>query len=484
MVKRVICLLVLVSALVLQFQCKTGSSVSFILRLISGNSQTGYMGQVLSQPIIIRIEDREGNPQSGAMVSITVSRGGGSVNGSEGLNTVNISTDSDGNVSILWKLGDEYVNRLRVTLQSNDPEDSNLPSLNIDATSLYVYRQPQRIDDGWETGSLEDSAASMPDLLEMIDGIRSGKYENIHSLLIIKSGKLLLEEYWSGMNSSGVKIDYDRDTKHEVQSASKSFRSALIGIAIDQGFIPDEDQPLFSFFPEHQNLNNEMKNRITLKHVLTMSSGFEWHENDVPFSDPANDLSQMYSLPSYQWTRYVLERPMAAEPGTRWLYNTGASLILSDILTRTTGMRADFFADRYLFNKVESKNVADNWPPLGTGLIPRDMAKLGQVYLNNGMWKGNRIVSEAWVRISTQTHFTVNASSEYGYLWWRRSFYLNGQTISMFYAAGNGGQYIFVYPSLDMVVVFTGGNFNSNKMNEVYDLLRDYLLPAFLSNDN
>lgn len=476
--KRLIVLVILVLTLLLQFHCKSVTTVSFRLILVSGDAQTGYIGHTLSQPVVIRIEDNQGNPQSGAVVSVTVTRGGGSVNNST------LTADSNGTVEILWQMGNDYSNSLRVTLQSGNQENLNPPSLIVNATSMYVYRQPEQIEDGWETGSLENLDVYLPNISEMIDLIRSEVYENIHSVLIVKSAKLLLEEYWSGYNSSGNKIDFDRGTKHEVQSASKSFRSALIGIAIDLGFIEDDNQTLFSFYPEYEYLNGDIKNRIRLKHVLTMSSGFQWHENDIPFSDPANNLSQMYDLPSSQWSRYVLERPMAVEPGTVWLYNTGASLMLSDILSKTTGMRADFFADRYLFNKMESRNVADYWPPLGTGLIPRDMAKLGQVFLKNGMWKETRIVSEDWVRVSTQKHFIVNSSTEYGYLWWRRSFTVAGETFFTFYAAGNGGQYIFVFPSLDMVVVFTGGNFNSSLMRQPYDLLQDFILPAFVLLDD
>jgi CubicO group peptidase (beta-lactamase class C family) len=478
MYKRISVLTVTVLLLLCQFQCKTVSTVSFSLRIISGDAQTGYMGQLLPQPVVIRVEDSDGNPQPGAVVQVTVVLGGGTVGPSS------LSADSSGNVSIQWELGSDYRNRLRVTLQAGGEQAGAPPTVEVNATSLYVYRTPEEIADGWDTDSLENLPVYLPNLVELIDRIRSENYVNIHSLLIVKSGKLVLEEYWSGFNSNGTRIEYDRNTKHEVQSASKSVRSALIGIAVDHGFIGDENERLFSFFPEYGHLNTEVKNRITLKHVLTMSSGFEWHENDYPFTDPRNDLSQMYDLPSSEWARYVLERPMAAEPGTVWLYNTGASLMLSDILTKVTGMRADYFADIYLYNKMESRNVADYWPPLASGLIPRDMAKLGQVYLNNGKWKDTRIVSEAWVRVSTQKYFSPGPGSDYGYLWWHRSFTLPSETFDSFYASGNGGQFIFVFPGLDMVVVFTGGNFNSSMMFQAYDMLEDFVLPAFVLLDN
>jgi CubicO group peptidase (beta-lactamase class C family) len=458
----------------LQAGCAPGGSgsASYRLVLVSGGGQTGYMGRFLSQAIVVRVVDGKGNPRAGETLTVTLVSGGGRVEQNE------ITSDSSGQASVLWELGDEYRNRLRVTLQRSGVSDP--PTLTVHAYSLYVYRAPDQLNDGWETAAIDGQTVDLPALLGVIDNIRGEFYENIHSILLVKAGKLVLEEYFPGFNSNDERIDFDRDTKHEVQSASKSFRSALIGIAIDAGFIRGVDEPLFSFYPEYGYLMTDTKSRITLEHVLTMSTGFEWHENDYPFSSSRNTLSQLYNLPSSQWSRFVLEQPMADEPGARWLYNTGSSLMLSDILTKVTGMRADYFADIYLFNKMESADQSDHWPPLATGLRPRDMAKFGYLFLNNGKWKETRIIPEEWIRISTQKHFQVNSNAGYGYLWWMRSFFVGPLVVESYYAAGNGGQYIFVLPSMDMVIVFTGGNFQSSLMTQVYDILEDFILPAFL----
>ncbi|MCP5047970.1 MAG: serine hydrolase, partial [bacterium] len=304
-------------------------------------------------------------------------RGGGQVNNSR------FNTDESGHASILWELGGDYNNELRVSIQGQGENTVEGQSLTVSAVSLYVYRQPEEINDGWETAAIDESV-NLQSILDYVDAIRSGSFQRIHSLLMVKDGKLVFEEYWPGLNSNGQRIHFDRDTRHELQSASKSFRSALIGIAIDHGFIKSEDEKLFSFYPEYSYLDTALKDKITLTHVLTMSTGIEWHENDFPFSDSRNTLTQLYDLPSGEWSGFMLQQSMAEEPGTVFLYNTGTSLMLSDILTKVTGMRADHFSDVYLYNKMESGNQADRWPPLASGLRPRDMAKFGYVFLNNG----------------------------------------------------------------------------------------------------
>ncbi|MCP5050781.1 MAG: serine hydrolase [bacterium] len=471
MVKRLLILIVLIIPL-FAIQCNH-STVTFTLELVTGGNQVGDMGQVLARPVVIRVLDSQGTPKPGAVVTVTVTQGDGNLNQS------GFSADASGQVTIWWELGSDYKNTLRVTLQVAEDYPHLPPTLTVTAVSLYVYRVPEEIPDGWETGAIDSNTVDLETIEGVLDNIRSGAYEKIHSVLMVKSGKLIFEEYFPGVDSNGNSIDYDRDTKHEVQSASKSVRSALIGIAIDHGFIESEDVDLFSFYPEYAYLNTGLKTNIKLDHVLTMSTGFEWHENDYPFTDSRNTLTQLYNLPNTQWSRFVLEQPIAEEPGTTWLYNTGASLMLNDILSKVTGMRADHFADQYLYNKMESANVADHWPPLASGLLPRDMAKLGWVFLNKGYWKDTRIVSESWIEKSTQKRFQVGNKTGYGFQWWMFPFTVNGEVVESFYASGNGGQYIFVFPSIDMVIVFTGGNFFSSTAGQVFGMLEEQILPAF-----
>lgn len=175
----------------------------------------------------------------------------------------------------------------------------------------YVYTQPSETGDGWETASLVDTGFDVSRLVSLVNAVRSGTYDALHGLLIVQQGKLVFEEYFPGYASSGERqegswIEYDRDTKHECQSATKSFRSAVLGIAIDQGLIDSVDEPVLSFFPELAELNTGEKSQITLWHLLTMSSGLDWPETQLPYPDTQNPLWQLYQRPRQQWPRFIL----------------------------------------------------------------------------------------------------------------------------------------------------------------------------------
>ena len=176
--------------------------------------------------------------------------------------------------------------------------------------------------------------------------------------------------------------------------------------------------------------------------------------------------------------QYYSGRTMAADPGAEFLYNTGSSLLLNDLHSMIAGKRGDYWADEVLYDRIDSRPVADSWPPLATGLIPRDMAKIGQIMLDGGMWQDTRIVSADWVSASIEPYFQFDERRGYGYLWWLRTFQTTGGEVESFYASGNGGQFIFVFPALDMVIVFTGGNFGSPLMNRPLELLEDHFVPA------
>jgi CubicO group peptidase (beta-lactamase class C family) len=252
-----------------------------------------------------------------------------------------------------------------------------------------------------------------------------------------------------------------------------------LGIAIDQGFIESVDQPVLSFFPELADLDVGERSRITLRHMLTMSSGLDWPETQTSYPNPQNPLWQLYQRPRNQWARFILERPMSAEPGTVWNYSSGLTFLVKEILDRTTGTSAEDFADSRLFLKMESRR--QNGFPYVDFVLPRDMAKLGWVFLNGGLWKGTRIVSEEWIEQSTQGYFTPPGRSPfddgYGFLWWVKSFTIGGTTLRGFFAHGHGGQSIWVFDDLDLVVVFTAGYFGRSE--PVGEWLEGYVLPAF-----
>jgi CubicO group peptidase (beta-lactamase class C family) len=347
---------------------------------------------------------------------------------------------------------------------------------------------PPQTGDGWQTAAPAEVGLDATKLEEAAARIRDGTYQNVHSLLVVKDGKLVFEEYFRGYRWSysgdrfrGDLVDFDRETAHNLASVTKSFTSALVGIALDQGFIGGVNDRVFDFFPEYAHLQDGVKERITLEHLLTMTSGLAWNEMELPYDDTRNDLIQLFYVSDP--IEYILAKPMVAEPGTDWYYSGGNTNLLGEAIRQATGQRMDAFAAQYLFAPL---GITDyQWDHINADVIhasgnlqlrPRDMAKFGILYLNGGVWNGQRIVSEAWVEASTQAHATPRWGGGYGYQWWLQTYELGSEQVRSFYAAGWGGQRISVFPDLDMVVVLTGGNYVDEE--PVDEIITRFILPA------
>lgn len=317
-------------------------------------------------------------------------------------------------------------------------------------------------------------------LLSVMDAqILAGTYKDIRSLLIIKNDNVVFEKY------------YARNTQHElvqIFSSTKSVTSALIGIAIQQGKIKSLDERLLSFFPEYTNVENldVWKKEITLRDVLTMSAGFEWDEYKYPLEDLNNPVSKLAE--SHDWIQYMLDRKMSNEPGTVFNYTTGNAILLSGILKNTTGVSAEQFAKENLFNHLGITDYRwqtgpDGITNTGWGLFlkPRDMAKFGLLYLHKGVWNDNQVVSSGWVDSSTSKQIKVSDDFNYGYQWWMLPLKdANGKVLKsegIKFCWGYGGQFIFVIPSMNMVVVSTAGNMWWGDKSGI-DILNDYIIPA------
>ncbi|MFC2103248.1 serine hydrolase domain-containing protein [Bacteroidota bacterium] len=316
---------------------------------------------------------------------------------------------------------------------------------------------------------------------ELLDKINAGDYGEIHSLLIFKDDTLIVEKYFRG---------YNRNDLHVCYSVTKSFASALIGIAISQGFINNTNGKLLDFFPEYSNLSNpsEWKNEITLHHLLSMSAGFDWDEFTLPYTNPDNDVRRLIS--SNDWIKFVLDLPVVTEPGTDFTYNSGCSTLLSGILLNKTGMNAKTFGQINLLNPLGIEhwfweqgpnNITNTFG--GLQLRPVDMIKFGKLYLQRGNWNDEQVIHESWIDYSTSTKIGINHNYEYAFQWWRYSDASTTgqvlQTNDVFYADGWGGQFIWVVPHLNMVVVSTGGNFDDG--NQPLYFFRDYVIPAAYS---
>jgi CubicO group peptidase (beta-lactamase class C family) len=311
---------------------------------------------------------------------------------------------------------------------------------------------------GWRTSSPQEQGIDAGQLAQMQDVIKQ-KDLNLHSLLIIRNGYLVSETYFKS---------YESDTKHELWSCTKSFMSTLIGIAIDKGYINGVDQRVVDFFPEQEIANlDAQKQAMTLEDVLTMRSGLDWTEGDPEFG-------ALYR--SRDWVSAMLDKPMVEAPGTRFNYCSGCSHLLSAILQETTGMKTGDFAEQYLFKPLGISNVtwetdAKGTPIGGWGLqiTPRDMAKLGYLYLRDGEWDGQQIVSAGWVERATQKHTGTDSDMGYGYQWWTHP------ALEAYTALGLYGQTIFVVPSADLVIVTTAEMENHD---EIFKLIEDYIVPA------
>jgi CubicO group peptidase (beta-lactamase class C family) len=353
----------------------------------------------------------------------------------------------------------------------------------------YVYTVPAQIDDGWETASLTDVGMDETPITQFMNELLNNIDQKIHGILIIKDGQLVFEEYFPGYAFyHGPLTNFDRETKHNLASVTKSFTSALIGLAIDHGFIQDVSQKVSSFFPEYNELYNEERDKITLEHLLTMTSGLEWDESTYPYTDPRNDIAKLFHQNNP--IRFILNKPVVSEPGTEFLYNSGLTNVLGEIIRKATGLRADNFANEYLFSPL---GITDyEWQELPNNVLytsgdlklrPRDMAKLGDLFLHGGSWKGAQIISEEWVEESTKSFISASpnwVNWDYGYKWWLYTFEINSEQIETFSASGWGGQKIFVFPSLDMVVVTTAGYYDEPQSEFHIELLLLNILSSAL----
>ena len=355
----------------------------------------------------------------------------------------------------------------------------------------YTYSVPEETNDGWQTASLSSVGINTSSVENLVVRIKNYLYTEVHSVIIIKNDKLVFEEYfpghdfyYPGQNFHGDYIEFDRDTRHNTHSVTKSFTSAVVGLAVDKGFIQSIDYRIADYFSDYSSLFDQQKNKITIKHMLTMSSGLQWNEWDVSISQGNHDIVRFNqsSDPVY----YLLSKPVVTEPGTAYYYNGGGVDLLGELVRIAASINVKSFSHTHLFSPLGITNY--NWQTLYPSgitcchgdvyITPRDMAKFGYLYLKKGLWNGTRIISEEWVNASLQNHITppVNWAYGYGYLWWLKRYNTGNRFYYSYNAEGWGGQQIIIIPSEDMVVVFTGANYVSNPPND--EIMNSYILPA------
>lgn len=313
-----------------------------------------------------------------------------------------------------------------------------------DSSYTYQYYPPVPFQDGLLTDPIQTISDSLF-YNSLVNEIIKGKYGRLNSILFATNNKLVGEDYF---------YDYDAQSVHQVESCTKSITSLLIGIAKDKGFIHDLNQPIWEIFKNYPLLKEGNYKKITIRHLLTMSAGFENKNNELFQSD--NPIA------------FALNRKLVNEPGKVFDYDGGCTELLGAILKIKTGMYANEFADKYLFEPLKITNYT--WGLLGQtlypsmagalSLLPRDFMKIGLLVLNKGQYKDQKIVSEEWIAESTSRKIGSNIDGDdYGYQWWCIKFQTNKNTYDVIWANGWGSQFIFIVPKLDMVLVTTGQNY-------------------------
>lgn len=342
----------------------------------------------------------------------------------------------------------------------------------IDERQIAI--QPIRGESGWKVST---DVYDKEKIRELNLKIAQNLYKDITSIVVIKDGKLLIEEYFNGAT---------RATLHDTRSVGKSFASTLTGIAINEGYLKSEDQTLKEFYDLSKFANySTKKGDVTLESLLTMSSGFDADDNKE--ESPGNE-EKMY--PMNDWVKFALDLPMddAKKVGETWSYFTAGVVLLGDILHRRVPDGLEKYADKKLFGPLGIRRYEWKYTPQkvantagGLRLSSLDLAKFGQVYKNGGFWNGKQVVPRNWVSLSFTRHNALpdRENEFYGYLFWNKTYNIDGRRCEAFYATGNGGNKIYIFKDQPLVVVVTATAYGKPYAHPQADkIMERYVLPA------
>ncbi len=337
--------------------------------------------------------------------------------------------------------------------------------------SSYKYQKPEAIGDGWTTSSAEvaglDSAAIRTFIQSILDADPSARTTfPIHSFLVARHGKLAVEEYFRG---------FTRDRPHDTRSAGKTFAPLLVGVARDHGAKIQPDTLLSTVLRRYLPFANTDRRKagLTLEHIMTMTPGLACDDNDAASPGQEDRMQSQKGQPD--WYKYTLDLPMVSDPGgERAVYCSADLNLVGGVAEAATGVWNGELFYRYVAQPLAFGRYYLNLMPTGqvysgggVYLQPRDELKLGQLYLNGGIWNGVRVISKEWVERSTTPHATftpvndIDSNHRYGYGWHVHDFTVAGRTYREYAAEGNGGQLVMVFPDLDMVVAVNAGAYGS-----------------------
>ena len=368
------------------------------------------------------------------------------------------------------------------------------------------YQPPPALGDGWKTATAESLSIDTNRLAALTASLRAWPELGVHAVLIERSGRLVYEEYFDGFDERwGTplgRVSMAAGSIHDLRSVTKSVVSALAGIAVGEGAIKSLDQPLVEWFPEYPDLNTADRRRLTLAHVLGMTSGLEWNE-DMPYTDPRNDEIRMTRDPDP--LRYALSRAFAHDPGAEFNYNGGLVQAMAAVIQRAVKMPIQEYARKKLWeplgiDTVEWVGDLAGMPSAASGLRlrARDLAKFGSLYMHRGEWNGRRVLPADWVERSTRRNFRfarqagrdrsrtvpeAEGAFGYAYFWWYSCYPTSRGLVEARTAVGNGQQRIFVLPGLDMVVTILAGRYNDFTTGNTLAtrILQEHVIPAVTS---
>lgn len=378
--------------------------------------------------------------------------------------------------------------------------------------TTVVGQSPQPAN-GWSASSPEAEGLDPAPLRDLIGRVQSGTFGNTDRVVVVRNGRLVLHERFArdyreisrGKDSPiGCGIDTCKDSTrlhhfnylhptwhpwwqgselHTLQSVTKSVTATVIGVALARGDIKSVQTPLLSFFGAYDLSKIDARLRkATLADLLTMRSGIEWHETDRPLNE-TNTTFQLEQSPD--WIRFTLDQPLDSDPGTKWVYNSGGSALMAEVLRSATKMPADDYATRHLFGPLGIKSFHWKRTPTrhpdtegGLYLDPLDLAKIGQLYLDDGVWQGTRVLAPGWAKEATARHVDhVNASATspgYGYQWWR----YDRRGVDVWAGNGFGGQFLIILPQHRIVAVANSWNVFGTPATGILSPLIDAVLDA------
>jgi len=328
---------------------------------------------------------------------------------------------------------------------------------------------PAETDDGWPIAAPAIVGLDSDRLESTLEWLHEFPPANIHGIVVVRRGVLAFEHYGRGYDEvwdrSVPDAIHGPTTRHDLRSVTKSIISLLFGIALDRRLVTDLDAPVFDFFPEHADLKMPDKAAMSLRHLLMMASGLEWNEY-VPYLDPSN--SERAMLRSDDRWRFALQPARVSAPGSVWNYSAGCTELLGAIISKVSGKTIEEFATEALFSPLGITDVGwgkypDQIPSASSGLQmrPRDLAKLGQLVLQHGIWDDRRIVSDDWIDQSTTPQIgPADRLQFYGYHWWTGRSLIRRQEVQWIAADGLGGQRLFIVPAFDLVCVITAGHYD------------------------